>query len=848
MNGPLPPATLVVHKPDGARLGLDQQPLFALGMAQARAYASARWTDHNIHDPGVTALEVLSYALTDVCARSAFPVEDLLAVATNNDRNMNDQFFTVAQALPGAPVTVRDYRKLLIDIYGVRNAWLLPENGVVYYADPGEGTLHRARQAGFVEVRLRGLYRVLIDRDDAATLTEAAMLVEVRKRLDANRSLCEDFIEVEYVPRQPFLLCAEIELAPEADTARAQAAIWFAVERYLAPPVRRYSRADMLARRQADGTRRTDPEIFDGPLLEYGFIEDAELDCAELRTEIRLSDLISEIMDVPGVRAVRDMVIRPADEDEAAASVAAPDGKWRVAVNPGQRATLARASSRLVFYKGGMPVQPVGGAAELFYQEIDDGERAAFGPRLEPDELPAIPLGRARNVASYRSVQEHFPAIYGIGEEGPPAGAAGPRLAQVKQLQAYLLFFDQILANAVAQLANLRQLFSRSPAVAESYFWQAVKPQEALYSGQVDLESPVQMLERRARFLDHLIARTGERLTDHLSIAASAFGTAPEAGVRARCAFLEECPTLAARRGLGYDHTQSADDANAAGLERRLVHLLGIGRFVQDVYAELDGAGVDRFRFRLFGREDDSMLLRGTARYATAEEALAALERAVEFARIPPGYERMQADDDRYFFHIIDEMGTALARSADYFATESERDAAITRLMALLHEHFSERLLVIENILLRPEAADEPFLPICADPGCTDCAGFDPYSYRVHIVLPADAGRFKNMDFRRFAEETIRRETPAHVLPKICWLGEERMAEVEKAWRAWQALLDGSQSGSRPARLAALSDALFESKSTYPEQHLHGCDAPESQQKFILDRSPLGSLRADDNT
>ena len=40
--------------------------------------AGHRWTDHNAHDPGVTLLEALCYALTDLGYRAGHRVEDLL--------------------------------------------------------------------------------------------------------------------------------------------------------------------------------------------------------------------------------------------------------------------------------------------------------------------------------------------------------------------------------------------------------------------------------------------------------------------------------------------------------------------------------------------------------------------------------------------------------------------------------------------------------------------------------------------------------------------------------------------------------------------------------------------------
>jgi hypothetical protein len=135
-------------------------------------------------------------------------------------------------------------------------------------------------------------------------------------------------------------------------------------------------------------------------------------------------------------------------------------------------------------------------------------------------------------------------------------------------------------------------------------------------------------------------------------------------------------------------------------------------------------------------------------------------------------------------------------------------------------------------------------MPICVDPSCTDCADDDPYSYRLTIVLPAYAGRFQNMDFRRYAEETIRLETPAHVLPKICWIDGADMAKLEQAYRDWISLRAGITTADRTAKLQAFIDALYSIKNVYPTQTLRGCGGGPAKPPFVLDRTALGSEAA----
>src|SRR5580658_1898266 len=83
------------------------------------------WTDYNVHDPGITTLEVLMYAILDLGYRANMPIANLLASppgSTAADTN----FFTPAQILGSNPASITDYRKLFMDISQVRNVWLAP--------------------------------------------------------------------------------------------------------------------------------------------------------------------------------------------------------------------------------------------------------------------------------------------------------------------------------------------------------------------------------------------------------------------------------------------------------------------------------------------------------------------------------------------------------------------------------------------------------------------------------------------------------------------------------------------------------------------------------------------------
>ena len=54
---------------------------------------------------------------------------------------------------------------------------------------------------------------------------------------------------------------------------------------------------------------RTADKIFNGPALEHGFVDDADIGSYGHRDEIHGSDLIQIMMDVDGVVAVRELLL-----------------------------------------------------------------------------------------------------------------------------------------------------------------------------------------------------------------------------------------------------------------------------------------------------------------------------------------------------------------------------------------------------------------------------------------------------------------------------------------------------------------------------------------------------------
>jgi hypothetical protein len=99
------------------------------GIGFIERMGSGRWTDYNVHDPGITILEALCYAITDLGYRIGWDIADILSPPTTSSDPLQpypgQAFFTARNILTINPTTPNDFRRLLIDLSGVRDAWFI---------------------------------------------------------------------------------------------------------------------------------------------------------------------------------------------------------------------------------------------------------------------------------------------------------------------------------------------------------------------------------------------------------------------------------------------------------------------------------------------------------------------------------------------------------------------------------------------------------------------------------------------------------------------------------------------------------------------------------------------------
>jgi hypothetical protein len=220
------------------------------------------------------------------------------------------------------------------------------------------------------------------------------------------------------------------------------------------------------------------------------------------------------------------------------------------------------------------------------------------------------------------------------------------------------------------------------------------------------------------------------------------------------------------------------------------------------------------------------------------------------------------------------------------YPNKDDRDAAIKQLHQLAnHQGFH----VLEHILLRPRRSQqashrimqiplfwwkgyrllperfeawypsllyhlifdetlEQLLPINVRAEMTPytIAQSDPYSFWVSIVLPYWPEQFRNFNFRRFVERTLRLEAPAHIALKIAWVNVQQMDQFETAYQYWLAQLVQTATEGTACDLVRAQNQLVtiltQLRSIYPQGTLSSAQAAPKN-PIVLNQTVLGSAK-----
>ncbi|WKV49777.1 hypothetical protein [Dickeya fangzhongdai] len=778
--------------------------LLRAGLEQVQRLSGNRWTDYNLHDPGVTLLELLCFALTDLIYRTDFEVADYLTQPDGRLDFAAQGLMLPEQIFPPRPCTRQDYQQALLDAMDeVEQAWVTPD---------GQGRYH-------IDLLLTEAARQRCDhhpalRDD---IVDAAAHLYHR-----DRNLGEDLAGVRIIDSRGLRLHADIELHyydntnnlhDNADNLAAE--IYFQAEQWLRGDEtdnHTESYADHYADHRADSYSDNSPDNYTDT---HGAPGNERVAAAR-----PLSALYTRLINIDGVGHIRQLQLIPQpgrdDHPDNAPDLFSP-GDWILLPKKHDDIdlNLTHQGHPLSIDFSAMSIRLVRRQAQ------NDTLREQI--RRQTAALTPPPRGIWRALADYRSIQSLFPGVYRLDAPRVPATLNRQERAQIQQFRGYLLLFEQLMANFCANLTNLRDLFSPATDAGRSYAFNLLDDEQ--FRG-VDLLYPDDAAarfhhlladvdhypDRKGRLLDYLLALYGETLDARLWRQP---GEAPDDRVQGRQQleyrrrFIQAIDRLTRDRGAGFNTRRPMTEReNRGGFTDRVALLLGMDDADTWPYSQtLARQGWqliadDAFLHSAAGQSHlqwldqpalDSLLdvplndapPPGSAD-AAARDVLALRLRPLPVDLLQRGvmleHYRILPPDVSGFYQALFRLSAAPGSQNGLWLHlgASSQPAHLVRVINQLRRELirlnqrCEGVYVVEHLLLRP-----------AHGGDDARADSDPFPGQISLILPGYTARGGNPVFRAQADALIAQQCPAHLLPRCHWLDIRATVEFETAWLAW---------------------------------------------------------------
>lgn len=807
-----PLASIARHRPQAPDpLGFDALRLRAITAAQQAS--GELWTDFNLHDPGVSLLEALCFALTEDLFAARQPVPQLLGLGPQDGPAAWARFglHTPEALLPCDPCTDRDWQ-----------SWLLQE-------------LPRARHLRMqalrdAQGRATGLWRMTLQCEAGGAEDRHELRSKALQAYWPRRNLGEDLDGPPQVLRSRWV---ELEISLLLEGPRD-------VCELLAELLQRCD--DCLSARLPEGLpaqQAAAPDV-EGPLGRpltpaEGVWLDQDPDF------LFVSDLARTLQGVPGLKAINTLRLHLAagEAAEPEDKLSTPPGsvrrrgrdwalrlrwpdnedqlrRWRLAREAGSVQLPAQALLQMLADRRQLQLRLP--SSSRLPEPVPDAAR------LEP--LPA--LRRDHYAASAALPPLYHQAILDNARHQPGLRA---------QWQGYLGLLEQGLNQVQVQREQLPRLYALDEDSTRSY-WASLPGDRQLAGVEALYRQPREQLEatswvdedplpRRHRVLDYQLALHGESL-DHAGLQALPCYFTPQAWpahlLRLKRRFARRLMRLGRQRGAGADLSLPllGQPDNTPPLQERVSLILGLAQThsrllsgswqAQGLPAPREwpapSADAEGSRHALRAPAEARALLNPVTRRRSTDwprlrGAIPALHDALpapllraavrpelyQWAPAAGGQLWLGPDEDGRHWLLV--HGANDVRAQD--------DAQALHEAACQLQAAGEGLHLVEHLLLRPLAPAES-----GPPAVDDLA-----AVQVTLVFSGWTARGADLRFRNLAAQVVAREAPAHLRCRLLWLDATQMQAFETAWEAWlsarQAYCHSLRGqGDEPGALAAL--------------------------------------------
>lgn len=471
------------------------------GISLIQKLSGENWTDYNYHDPGITILEQLCFAITDLGYKSNFTIEDLLMIGVDNfDFEKNNLFIPPNKIFSSNPSTSNDFRKLLIDsVSEINNVWI-------------DTVKHNTKNInGLLDVKLQL-------KDNISKDIHNDIVMKTEKVLLEHRTLCTDINEIIILKKDIISIGVDIVLDSFYVGEEILAKIFIEIEKRLNDKVK------FIGFESFEEKEIKLDKVFQGFETKNGIILEDNL--KEKTNQVYVSELIDIIRNIEGVINIKNFIIfkngiRIYDDIISFSETSYPsfeDIETFFSEDSESEINFIRNNTNYFIDR------------TIFSQIHDSFNTNNNIPIVKKFLNNNIKKGRFTldQLSKYFSFINEFPSIYGLKEKELPESSSKLRKAQMKQLKAYLLLFDQVMCNFNTQLLNVRNIFS-TDNIDKTLFSDIPHDISGLneiinaqnlkdYKSKIDEigEDKYSFIKRRNLFLDHLLSRFSESFNSDL--------------------------------------------------------------------------------------------------------------------------------------------------------------------------------------------------------------------------------------------------------------------------------------------------------------------------------------------
>lgn len=390
------------------------------GLDFIREHGGGEWSNLNTSDPGITILDQVCFALSELGYCTNFSLADIVT-GIDDKINIKDQFYWPEQILTCSPVTLQDYVNYLTDeVEDVVNAVIIP-----------------------VFANRLMVYQTYLLMNDAVAQNSAIEDVCTASFhvLNKCRNLGEIFLQPVALEKIHVSLVGRLSVNKTTEFAITLDRLQRSLDEHIFPPVKPKGFDELYAAGQST------EDVLNGPALKNGWVNPpVKIDNVQA---IELNYLLQEITgEITGLKIKGDDKVY--NEVTAKKHQVIYIDLWE-SVREGSLSVTNKHE----------PVLPAH-VLSLQQQRSIPASEPSIHPAVLNNKLRELPASTYRDISSYYSIQNTFPEIFAAGADAVVTNAGEHEVARSRQLKGYLTLFDQVLANQFAQLANVDKLFSFS--------------------------------------------------------------------------------------------------------------------------------------------------------------------------------------------------------------------------------------------------------------------------------------------------------------------------------------------------------------------------------------------------